>query len=166
MLPDSFNGITHVENSSQIGWREFFEDPLLSGLIDQALIDNQELNILAQEIQIARNEIRARRGEYFPFLTFGAGAGLEKPSRFTPQGAVEEQLEPFPGKSFPDPLPDWQDGQPRRFQRQDRRDRMVQRRVPVRGCPLQERRHEHHRLEIRRAGRGLDRDQFHQGQEQ
>jgi len=131
-LPDSFSGTTNTEtgattiagliessspqdviddtsgaNSSNFGWHEFFNDPQLTDLINQALVGNQELKILAQEVRIACNEVSARQGEYLPFVTFGAGAGLEKPSLFTPQGAVEDQLDVLPGKPFPDPLPDF-----------------------------------------------------------
>lgn len=106
-LPDSFNGATSAENSARLGYREFFNDPALVSLIDQAMYGNQELQILAQEIRIANYEIMARRGEYLPFVNLRAGAGLEKPSLFTPLGAVEDQLEPIPGKGFPDPLPDF-----------------------------------------------------------
>ena len=67
---------------------------MLTGLIDQALVGNQELKILTQEVRIANNEILARQGAYLPFVSFGAGAGLEKPSRFTRDGAVEDQLQP------------------------------------------------------------------------
>jgi multidrug efflux system outer membrane protein len=42
--------------------------PYLVALIDTALKNNQELNITLQEIEIARNEIRARKGEYLPFV--------------------------------------------------------------------------------------------------
>lgn len=95
------------ENSSKLSWREFFDDPNLTGLINEALIGNQELKILEQDIKIAYYEVQARRGSYFPFLNWGAGAGLEKSSHFTTQGAVEDQLQVLPGKSFPDPLPNF-----------------------------------------------------------
>ena len=90
-----------------LGWHEFFNDPQLSMLIDQALTGNQELKIINQNIQIANFEIMARRGSLFPFIGLRAGADLEKPSAFTPQGAVENQLQPFPGKNFPEPLPNF-----------------------------------------------------------
>lgn len=113
-LPVSYKGASNVEergtsleNSAQLGYREFFGDPALTGLMDQALVGNQELKILAQEVRIACLDVQRRKGEYFPFVTLGARAGLEKPSRFTPAGAVEEQLEVLPGKSFPDPLPNF-----------------------------------------------------------
>lgn len=106
-LPCDFNGVATQDSSSMLGWHEFFNDPVLSGLIDQALVGNQELKIINQRVQIANFEIQARRGALFPFVGLRAGADLDKPSLFTPQGAVENQLQPFPGKNFPEPLPNF-----------------------------------------------------------
>jgi len=106
-LPADFAGATSPHNSARLSIEEFFNDPTLTRMICQALAANQELKILEQEIEVARNEFLARRGAYLPVVTFRAGAGLEKPSKFTPQGAVEEQLEYLPGKHFPDPLGDF-----------------------------------------------------------
>lgn len=111
-MPASFDGETFAdgacaENSARLSIDQFFHDPVLTGMIHQALACNQELKILNQEVEIARNEITARRGAYLPFVTAGVGAGVRKPSLFTPEGAVEEQIEFEPGKHFPDPLPDF-----------------------------------------------------------
>jgi NodT family efflux transporter outer membrane factor (OMF) lipoprotein len=106
-LPDSFNGKTDLDNSAQIRWCEFFNDPTLVDLINQALAGNQELKIRNQDIRIANNEILARSGAYLPFLSLGTSASLEKSSRFTRNGAVEDQLTVAPGKGFPDPLPNF-----------------------------------------------------------
>ncbi len=100
-------GLARPENSAQLGWHDFFDDPNLSALIAQAMTGNQELKILAENIQIANNQVLARSGAYRPFLSFAAGAGVEKPSLFTPMGAAEEQLDPLPGVGFPDPLPNF-----------------------------------------------------------
>lgn len=105
--PTSFPGANSSENSAQLRPEEFFTDPKLTCLIDQALASNQELKILNEEIQIARNEILARRGAYLPFVGIGGSMGLDKPSRFTPMGAAERELEYLPGKHFPDPLPNF-----------------------------------------------------------
>ncbi|RMG35608.1 MAG: efflux transporter outer membrane subunit [Planctomycetota bacterium] len=96
-------------SSARLPVQEFFDDPKLLAYIQQALDANRELKILDQEVQIAANKVLARRGAYWPFVTGGIGAGLEKPSLFTPQGAVEDQLPVLPeeGKAFPDPLPDF-----------------------------------------------------------
>ena len=88
-LPGGFKGAIWSENSSQVGIEEFFDDPMLTSLIDQALVGNREEKILAQDVQIAGNEILARRGMYLPFVTFGGGAGLNKPNLHAPEGVVE-----------------------------------------------------------------------------
>lgn len=105
--PDTFNGVVCAENTAQICWNEFFNDPILVGLISEALVGNQELRILNQDIQIANFEVLARSGEYLPFVGLRGGAGLEKPSLFTPLGAAEDQLQPVPGVNFPEPLPNF-----------------------------------------------------------
>jgi outer membrane protein, multidrug efflux system len=92
------------DSSAQLGVDEFFNDPVLSRLIHQALANNRELRIQAEEIEVARNEILARRGEYLPSARIGGTAGLEKPSRYTREGAVEDELDILPGRPFPEPL--------------------------------------------------------------
>jgi NodT family efflux transporter outer membrane factor (OMF) lipoprotein len=106
-LPDTFNGKTTADNSAQLRWCDFFTDPTLVDLINQALAGNQELKIRNQDVRIANNEILARSGAYLPFLSLGAGASVEKSSRFTREGAVEDQLTVAPGKGFPEPLPNF-----------------------------------------------------------
>ncbi|HSQ56929.1 MAG TPA: TolC family protein, partial [Gemmata sp.] len=98
------NAETSQENSSQLSVDAFYNDPLLSQLIYQSVSGNRELRALEEEVQIARADILRRRGAYLPFVTFGARAGLEKPSLFMPDGAAEDQLLFPPGRHFPDPI--------------------------------------------------------------
>lgn len=105
-LPPSYTVSSDTANIASINWREFFSDPFLIALIDTALQHNQELNIVMEEITIARSEVRTRKGEYLPFVTIGAGAGLEKAGRYTRTGAVDENVEMEPGVSIPEPLTD------------------------------------------------------------
>lgn len=93
-------------NSATIQWRDFFSDRYLIALIDTALVNNQELNIMLQRVEMAQNEIRTRKGQYLPFVDVYAGAGVEKVGQFTRNGAVEENLNIKDDKPFPDPLPD------------------------------------------------------------
>ena len=95
------------QSSAQTSWFQFFRDPMLSSLIQQAFNGNQELRILWEEIRIADLEVLARSGEYRPFVTFGNSLGAEKPGEFTRNGATEEQLEIREGEFFPEPLPDF-----------------------------------------------------------
>ena len=97
-------------NSGQLPWKQFFADADLRLLIDAALQNNQELNITLQEIEIAKNEVRARKGEYLPFVNLGASAGAEKVGRYTIRGATEENINIREGRRTPDPLTDFQVG--------------------------------------------------------
>lgn len=106
-LPESFSGTSDLENSAYIPAVEFFNDPFLIGLVDQALVGNQELMILAEDIQIANNEVLRRRGAYLPFVTFGSGASLSKLSTFTDVGSDLSQITTPRGGTFPNPLPDF-----------------------------------------------------------
>jgi NodT family efflux transporter outer membrane factor (OMF) lipoprotein len=106
-VPDSFSGQTSIDNSSQVGVDEFFDDPFLTSLIDEGVAGNLQLKILAQDIQIANNQVLARRGAYLPFLTVGASAGLDKYSSYTLIGADNAQNLLPNGSNFPSPLPDF-----------------------------------------------------------
>jgi NodT family efflux transporter outer membrane factor (OMF) lipoprotein len=99
--------VVSADNSAQIGISEFFNDPTLTSLINQGLAGNQNLKILAQNIAIANNEVLRRRGAYLPFVTYGAGAGVEKFSAFTLDGADNAQNLLPNGSHFPQPLPDF-----------------------------------------------------------
>ena len=107
--PDGYktNNPQDTVNTAKVNWKEFFTDPNLVGLLDTALHNNQEYNIVLQEINIARNEVRARKGEYLPFVGIGASAGVEKPGQYTTQGAVEENLNIKEDTRFPEPLPNY-----------------------------------------------------------
>ena len=107
-LPETFaGGSTDTLSAANMDWKDFFKDSKLQMLIDSALVRNQELNITLQQVAIAQNEIRARKGEYLPFVGFQGGYELEKASKFTRNGSVEEQLTIGEGEAFPDPLPNF-----------------------------------------------------------
>ncbi|WP_345990067.1 TolC family protein [Chryseobacterium sp. Chry.R1] len=94
-------------NTGKIKWNEYFSDPNLQALINEALKNNQELNIVLQEIEISKNEIKARKGEYLPSVGLKAGASMDKVSRYTNIGAMEANTEIEPGREMPDPLFDF-----------------------------------------------------------
>ncbi len=106
-IPTAYSTSKDSINTAQTQWRSFFADPQLANLIDTALRNNQELNIVLREIDIARNEVRARKGEYLPFVGVKAGAGADKVARYTNIGAMEANTEIKPGKEMPEPLPDF-----------------------------------------------------------
>lgn len=110
VIPQSFAGRADSSVTAVTGWRDFFRDPHLVSLIDSALKNNQELNIIEQELAISKNEIQIRKGEYLPFVNLGGGAGFEKAARYTQVGASEATTDIKPGKEMPEPLGDFRLG--------------------------------------------------------
>ena len=97
-VPAFYSSVQDSTNVASIKWRQFFTDPFLTAIIDTALKNNQELNIALREIEISKNEIQARKGEYLPFVTVGGAAGIEKTGRYTWDGLSEEDLKANPNK--------------------------------------------------------------------
>ena len=85
----------------------YFKDRNLISLIDEALKNNQELMITLQEIEIAKNDIRVKKGLLLPSVDLGAGAGVEKVGRYTSQGAGDASAEITPGHIVPEVLQDY-----------------------------------------------------------
>lgn len=104
-VPGSFGVSQDTTNTGKARWNEFFTDPYLTALIDTGLRNNQELNVTLQEIQLANNEVLARQGAYRPYVGLGGGAGFDKVSRYTSQGAADEVSEIRPGIPTPTILP-------------------------------------------------------------
>ncbi len=103
-FPETYNETTDTVNSANIKWSDYFTDPHLNALIDTALQNNQELKITLQEIEMARNEVSAKKGEYLPFVGARAGADVDKPGRYTSKGSSEATTDIKPGTATPDPL--------------------------------------------------------------
>lgn len=109
-LPENFTDVA-VQDSTTIAamnWKDFFQDSYLIALIDTALVNNQELNIFLQQVDISKNEVQARTGEYLPSVNLQAAAELEKVGRYTSQGANDATTDIRPGEEFPEPLPNFE----------------------------------------------------------
>ena len=103
--PDSYNNSQDSTNSANLNWREYFTDQSLIGLIDTALVNNQDLNIILQEINVAKAEVTRKKGEYLPFMNVQGATGVEKAARYTRDGAVDATTDIEPGKKIPEVLP-------------------------------------------------------------
>jgi outer membrane protein, multidrug efflux system len=57
-----------------VGWRDFFADPRLKAVIDQALITNRDLRIALANVAAARAQYQIQRADLYPHLTADAGA--------------------------------------------------------------------------------------------
>ena len=107
VVPEAFGADTDTTSIASMQWRNFFTNKNLQSLIDTALQNNQELQITLQEIEIAKNEARIRKGFLLPTVGLRVGSGVEKVGRYTSQGAGDASTEITPGKEFPDPLTDF-----------------------------------------------------------
>lgn len=109
-MPAQYDVPADTTNATPVKWHDFFTDPYLASLIDTALKNNQELNITLQEIEIAKNEVLAKKGELRPSVGYRAGAAIDKAGRYTSQGAGDASTEITPGKKVPDFLGDFKIG--------------------------------------------------------
>ncbi len=93
-LPNNFytSKKDSIDNAN-INWRDFFDDKQLNNLIDKALVNNQEMNIYLQEIEISKNEVKEKKGEYLPKIAIGAGIGVNKTSENTTEGLIDKLIE-------------------------------------------------------------------------
>ena len=107
-VPARFGDVPDSMNMARVNWKDYFSDDNLVALIDSALKKNQELKITLQEIEMLKNEVRVRKGEYLPFVDLGVVAGIEKEGRYTRHGSVDENGEILPGRRFPEPLPNYE----------------------------------------------------------
>jgi multidrug efflux system outer membrane protein len=107
-VPGNFGSANQdTSNMAAIPWKTFFKDTNLVHLIEIALQNNQELNIVLQEIEISKNEVLMRKGAILPTVRAGGGIGLEKVGRYTSQGAGDASTDITPGKEVPEVLLDF-----------------------------------------------------------
>jgi NodT family efflux transporter outer membrane factor (OMF) lipoprotein len=106
-VPVAYNTPRDSANTARVKWKDFFTDANLIALIDTALKNNQELNIMLQEIRVSNYEVMARKGAYLPMVGLQGGAGVEKTARYTRNGAVDATTNIDPAQKNPDLLPDF-----------------------------------------------------------
>jgi outer membrane protein, multidrug efflux system len=74
--PETFRGQATAEAASlaDVPWWEAFQDPILKGLIQDALGSNYDVRIAAARVQESRANLGVARSDYFPSLDYGVGA--------------------------------------------------------------------------------------------
>lgn len=64
--------------AADIGWRDFFNDPLLQTLIERSLTNNRDLRVAALNVEAARAQYRIQRSELLPNLGVGGEAAAQR----------------------------------------------------------------------------------------
>jgi multidrug efflux system outer membrane protein len=73
--------------TSDVGWREFFTDPLLQDLIALSLQNNRDLRVAALNVEAARAQYRIQRAELLPTVGVGAQSSAQRtPADLSPSG--------------------------------------------------------------------------------
>ncbi len=73
--------------AANIGWRDFFADPLLQGLISMALDANRDLRVAALNVEQARAQYRIQRADLLPGVGIaGQGSVQRLPGDLTQSG--------------------------------------------------------------------------------
>ncbi len=83
--PGASDGAAASGDTADIGWREFFTDPGLQRLIEQALANNRDLRVAALNVQAAQAQYRIQRADLFPSV---AVTGVEQVQRY-PAGVIQ-----------------------------------------------------------------------------
>jgi multidrug efflux system outer membrane protein len=78
--PPTFRGQATVEAASfaDAAWWEVFQDPILQGLIQEALRNNYDVRIAAARVQEARANLRVTRSDLYPSFDYGASVSRSK----------------------------------------------------------------------------------------
>lgn len=111
-LPQQFS--TQPADSVSVAdktWREYFNDPHLTALVDTLLHNNPDMLQAIQRVEIARANLRMRRKAGLPSVEVAAEAGLRKYGFYTMDGIgnydtnFSDNLKD--DEKLPDPLPDY-----------------------------------------------------------
>ncbi len=74
-------------NAADIGWREFFTDTRLQGLIEQALANNRDLRVAVLNVQRAQAQYGVQQADRLPTVNAAAGQTATR----SPGGSISRQ---------------------------------------------------------------------------
>jgi len=74
-VPQATTADTHA---ADLGWREFFTDPKLQALIEQALANNRDLRVAMLNVQRAQAQYGVQRADRLPSVSAGAGQTAQR----------------------------------------------------------------------------------------
>ena len=76
--PTEAAALSPERSAAQIGWREFFNDPKMQTLIEQALLHNPNAQVAALNIAAARAQYQIQRANLFPKISASAAEQVQK----------------------------------------------------------------------------------------
>ena len=94
--PDQMQALPDGLATADIGWREFFTDPLLQDLITRALNSNRDLRVAALNVEAARAQYRIERANLLPGVGVGGTGQIQRvPADLSPtqQATINRQFQ-------------------------------------------------------------------------
>lgn len=83
-MPETFRSDSIVveqnENIAKIGYKDFFKDPVLVGLIDKAMVQNNDLQVALKQIEFASLAYTQSKWGNVPTINATANANISRPS--------------------------------------------------------------------------------------
>lgn len=92
-IPEAFRSGSIVvgedENIAKISYKDFFKDPVLIGLIDKAMVQNNDLQVALKQIEFASLAYNQSKWGNIPTVSASANANINRPSDNSMSGIME-----------------------------------------------------------------------------
>ncbi|HEY0296741.1 MAG TPA: efflux transporter outer membrane subunit [Bordetella sp.] len=77
--------------AADVGWREFFQDPLLQRLIEMSLANNRDLRVAMLNVEVTRDQYRIERASLVPAASVSAsGTAQRVPADLATSGSITD----------------------------------------------------------------------------
>ncbi|MFP3834793.1 efflux transporter outer membrane subunit [Chryseobacterium sp. SIMBA_028] len=100
-MPEAFRSDSVVveqnENIAKISYKDFFKDPVLVGLIDKAMVQNNDLQVALKQIEFASLAYTQSKWGNVPTINASANGNINRPSDNSMNGMMAGQ---FMGKRY------------------------------------------------------------------
>lgn len=108
-IPTSFNTTIQATSIAKINWHQYFDDTLLTQLIDSALVNNFDYQSALQRIEMARAGAVLAKGEILPKVSGNASLGSTRYGKYTEsgQGNITTPYPDDPSRNIPNPVSDY-----------------------------------------------------------
>lgn len=98
-VPNAYRNANSTDSSSvaDLPWKEFFADPTLQHLVENALAKNFDMRIALQNIESAKQTVKQSKAAFAPDVNFTVDASINRPSGTSLNGV---SLKQFLGRSY------------------------------------------------------------------
>lgn len=98
-VPETFQYTATADTASvaNLEWRQFFNDPILQGLIEKGIKNNYDLQIALKQVESSQERLKQAKYMQYPEIGFGVAAQITKPSDNSLNG---QSINLFLGKSY------------------------------------------------------------------